>query len=120
MNTDNKHFLEVQDKVFAHALENESAPFRFVLENGALFRYFTTHIAKDLEESWDHALEDEAAQAQIERYYKVFADEIRDFIDTMDPELRSELTLATEQGDINKAYTILEACTKMRENSGGD
>lgn len=116
---ENQFFLEIQNQVFADDVEQhkETSVISFITENAPLFRYFSTHLPKDLEHSWKDALRDPRALKEVESRYEQFRSDIENTLSDMDPETMTELMNATDRGDVDEASRILENYFAIKESA---
>jgi oligoendopeptidase F len=106
-----EHFMELQASVFDDEIHKEGVTdvMGFITEHAPLFRFFATHLPDDLKESWDKADTNTHETQKLESQYERFYTEVRESLSEMDPDVRTALTEAAEEGDIDTASRILEA-----------
>ena len=105
------HFMQVQASVFNGEIRKEGVTnvMGFIVEHAPLFRYFATHLPDDLRESWEKAGTSIAEVSKLEAQYERFYAEIQASLAQMDPDVRTALSDAAEQGDVDLATKILDA-----------
>lgn len=106
--------LDAQQRVFEKEIEKKQIEdiFSFIINNGALFRYFAEHLPSNLYKVWDEAssdVENKKAVEELGNHYEEFRREIFSAFESLDPESVTAFTDAIEKGDVDGASKILEA-----------
>ena len=114
--------METQTRVFQHEQQEKNIEniFSFIIANGALFRYFSQHLPKELTKVWDAASTEEeniSAVKELGSHYETFREEIRATLEALDPEVMTALSDAAENGEVDTAYKILQTYFEMRDDA---
>lgn len=115
--------LDAQQRVFEKEIEKKHIEdiFAFIINNGALFRYFAERLPKNLYKVWDEASSEVVNKRAVEElgdHYEVFRREILSAFESIDPESVTAFTEAVEKGDVDGASKILEAYFALKDEAG--